>query len=183
MTQTPPVRRQLEQPSAEKQGRPGCLITGAVLGIIVGATFAFYGLPPILRYYYGEKTVAVGETYSGDAKTLRVVEAVRVAIDPGDGSVLPWFVTVEVLTNKTWRPEADDFSLEVDGVDEWVVADEVSLLNGAGDPSDAGAIPLGKPALVMVRFEPPAGAKIEDATHLHLSEPRLKFELPVPAGP
>ncbi|MEO6398546.1 MAG: hypothetical protein ABIP13_08770, partial [Tepidiformaceae bacterium] len=49
------ARRRLESaPDPETKGRKGCLIWGAVLGIVVGATFAFYALPPILRHFYGE---------------------------------------------------------------------------------------------------------------------------------
>src|SRR5262245_854065 len=70
----PAVRRRLQSgENPDTKGRSGCLITGAVLGIIFGLTFAFYGLPPILRHYYGEKHVAAGQAYTSGGRSINVV--------------------------------------------------------------------------------------------------------------
>lgn len=167
------VRRRLEDPGAKKtEGRFGCLLTGAILGIIFGATFAFYGLPPILRAIYGEEHIGLGETYSGDGKSLRV-ESLRT---PGDGSDTSAQAIVHVFlsvrTNKTWNPQIDDFQLELSSGGDWIeplpsvpAVVESSLL-----------FPLGEERLLLLRFRlPEANA---EPYRLHLAEPRVRFDLP-----
>jgi len=73
-------------------------------------------LPPILRSLYGETKIAVGGTYTGDAKEIRIelVEASRGQVQ----------VTLEALTNKTWEPKPADFRLELSTGGDWIKAAE-----------------------------------------------------------
>ena len=174
-----PARRRLEAPeNPDTKGRKGCLTWGAVLGIVVGATFAFYGLPPILRHYYGETHIAADEFYKGDAKLIRVLRVETVRTDPPDGSpkALPpsYYVTVSLVTAKTWAPKAGDFSLELAGVDDWV--EGVAYKGADAD----GTIPLtlgGVESEITLRFPRPVEASAEPV-YLHLASPRVRFELP-----
>ena len=69
----PAVRRRLQSANPQDtKGRGGCLVTGAILGIIFGLTFAFYGLPPILRHYYGEEKIEAGQAYVDGERRLQV---------------------------------------------------------------------------------------------------------------
>jgi hypothetical protein len=71
MTGEPRVRRRVEEPGPDTTGRTGCIAVGAVLGIVAGALFTFFGLPPILHHFLGETHIGVGETYEGDASYPR----------------------------------------------------------------------------------------------------------------
>ncbi len=169
----------MEDPSAKaKEGRGGCLITGAVLGIIVGATFAFYGLPPILRHYYGEQKVAAGATYEGDGKVIRVDRVDRTWDDSLDD---PWAnviaVTITLTANKTWAMEPEDWRLEVAGVEKWIPARPERTI-----PAEDFGIELGVERKLILRFNLPEGAEPRPEA-LHLATPRVKFELPPLATP
>lgn len=185
----PRVRRRVSPAeSPEAKGRSGCLITGAVLGIIVGATFAFYGLPPILRHFYGEQHVAAGQVFEGDAKTVSV-SYVGFDPDPASSEVVAvqrvpgWFyLTLDVTTNKTWRPKVSDFSVQFSGVGDWVEADRAHAVGSGGglDPVDGQLdFPLGERVALFLRFPRPieAGAT---PRYLHIAAPLLRFELPPP---
>ena len=55
---SPPARRRIAHKSDKPpEHRTGCLVWGAVLGVVVGGMFAAYGLKPILRHYYGQATL------------------------------------------------------------------------------------------------------------------------------
>jgi hypothetical protein len=174
-----PVRRRIEQPSAEKAKRSGCLMWGAVLGVLVGIMVGVYALPPILKHYYGEKVVAPGETYEGSGKVIRFVGVEpnpTEGIPPKPGVVRRDFVaTIVVRSDEAWAPEFRDFTLEFTELDDWQHA------HGA-----EGNIPNG------FQFEP--GRELEVGIHfsierpeaeggpltpkaLHLSDPRVKFEI------
>lgn len=160
--------------SPDTRGRGGCLLTGAILGIIVGATFAFYGLPPILKHFYGEKHIAAGAVYTGDAKVIRVTGAGTTPdIQDAERFSTPGttWVTLSVTTNKTWLPALTDFSLQFDGVGSWVPASSVA--SGAEQPLQ---FPLAEERSVSLSFPVPNG----DATprYLHVADPRIRFELP-----
>lgn len=166
----PPVtRRRIEHKSDKPaENRSGCLIWGAVLGVVVGGMFAAYGLKPILRHYYGEQKVAVGQTYSGDAKTIRV-ERVDTSRDNPTSVVV-----LTVVTNKTWAPTADVFSLQYEGVGDWQEASAVRP-GSAAKPLD-GPLPLAEEVSLTLEFPRPPGSGA--ARYLHISDPRVRFELP-----
>ena len=134
-------------------------------------------MPPILRHYYGETKVAADEFYEGDAKIIRVlrVESVRpdMADGPSDTVPLSYYVTLSLLTAKTWAPTASDFSLELSGGGNW--APGVPYKGANPD----GVIPLKllEEAEVTIRFPRPLEANAAPA-YLHLTSPRVRFALP-----
>ncbi|MEP6871921.1 MAG: hypothetical protein ABI939_08745 [Anaerolineaceae bacterium] len=143
----------------------------------MGATFAFYGLPPILRHFYGETKVASDEFYEGDAKIIRVLRVESVRPDPPDGPAatvpLSYYVTISVITAKTWAASASDFSLELSGGGDWVPG--IAYTGANAD----GAIPLKllEEAEVTIRFPRPIEASAVPR-YLHLANPRVRFALP-----
>ncbi|OAI40844.1 hypothetical protein AYO38_05015 [bacterium SCGC AG-212-C10] len=168
------MRRRLEDPTARKtEGRTGCLITGAVLGVIFGATFAFYGLPPILRHYYGEKHVTAGQAYSGDAKTIAVT-SVRPA-DPSKAALAGGdivHVILSVRSNKTWSPQPADFSLELTSGGAWLQAlPEVPTVL-----ETSFLMPLGEERTLLLRYRLPEGEGVPE--FLHIASPRVRLALP-----
>ncbi len=158
----------LEQPAAADPKRKGCLIWGAVLGIVVGGMFAAYGLKPILRHYYGERHIAAGETYQGGGKELRVLSA------RADANIVE--VTLAITLTKTWAPEAENFQLEVRQQDDWI---EPSASQPTRPVNALANLPVGERVEVVFRFEAPVNP---NPVALHLGEPRLKMDLP-PAAP
>lgn len=150
-----PARRRLAGPGeGEKVGR-GCLIWGGVLGVVVGLTFAFYGLPPILRHFYGERQVMQGEWFS--TRTLSIQVATVEHIDTYSGAER--IVVVTLAQSSSGVPPNERWQLEMSKRDEWVRA---------------------APDATELRFV----IRSEDGTPiaLHLSKPRVRFELP-PSNP
>jgi hypothetical protein len=179
------VRRRVEAGmGGDNGGRSGCLLTGALLGIVVGATFAFYGLPPILRHFYGERHLT-GQAYDGDAKTVSVTyvgtspdlavgvpQAFFPALSgPPDSGV---YVTLKVLTNKTWNPRLTDFSLQFTGGGDWVSADALAGIDNADGRLQ---FPLTVETVVVFHFPKPIDAGAVPR-YLHLADPLIRFELP-----
>lgn len=174
-----PARRRLEQPSAEKERRSGCLVTGAVLGVLVGIMVGLYALPPILRNIYGETKVAAGEVYRADGKVISLAAAARAPDPVGDPSAgmrrEDFFVDLTVRSNKTWDPLITDFTIEVDGVKDWIKAADATT---NGEPGLR--IPLAEEVTVRLHFivEVPAASTASLAAEaVHLSDPRVRFAL------
>lgn len=170
------MRRRVQASPSEagNEGRAGCLITGALLGIIVGATFAFYGLPPILKHFYGEKHVAAGQAYTGDAKTIRLTSA---GIQTGVADGVPMFVVeLAVETNKTWTLNASDVTLQFPGGGDWQKAESIASADGPAP----GPVFVFRPAdlatevRLRVVFRP---GNAGSPTYLHLADPLIRFAL------
>jgi hypothetical protein len=139
-------------------------LPGAILGVIAGIMFALYGLPPILRAIYGEESVAAGETYDKDAKSL-AIESVERADDL-------FVVTLTATTNKTWNLEPDGIKLEISTQDEWIEL----LPPEAGLPETSLRFVLGEARTLVLRFAAPARVDARPLA-LHFADPRVRFEL------
>ena len=98
-------------------------------------------------------------------------------IGPADAGKVRWdyFVAVVITAEEEWRPELDHWSLELDGIHDWQVATDAS----AGDEETILVLP-GEPREVNFHFIIQVGEDFEGQPMpeaLHLSDPRLKFEL------
>ena len=158
-------RRRLDEPGRDGGNRSGCLMLGAVLGVLVGIMFALYGLPPILRAIYGEETIAAGETYEGDGRVIRVVSVDRVT-EPE-----LYLVTLAITSNKTWDVGRETFQLEISTQDEWIPAMEAD-----GRAETSFDFVLGEPRELLLQFEAPLRVDARPV-ELHVTDPRLAFEL------
>gem|GEM_PF-1484866 len=174
---TAPVRRRIEQPSAEQAKRSGCLIWGAVLGVLAGIMVGMYALPPILKHYYGEKVVAAGEAYEGGGKQIRIASFTQ-ASDPV-GEAAPgmrredFYAVLSVLAEKGWEAKLDQFTLEFKELDDWQEATDVEGGTLRFEP--------GQPMEVTIHFAVEYDAEETPSLTpeaVHLSEPRVKFEVP-----
>ena len=155
-TDRPAVRRQLEGAGEKEKVGRGCLVWGGVLGVVVGLTFAFYGLPPILRHFYGERQVMQGEWLS--TRTLSIQVATVEQIDTYSGAER--IVVVTLAQSSGGVPPNERWRLEMSQRNEWVRA---------------------APDATELRFV----IRSEDGTPiaLHLSKPRVRFELPPSTPP
>lgn len=138
-----------------------------------------YALPPILRNIYGETRVAADEFYRGDARIIRVQSAGRASEPLGDPSPgmrrEDFFVQLTIRSNKTWAVAVTDFTLEVEGVKDWIKAAQATT---GGEPGLN--IPFGEEVTVELHFiaEVPAGSSATLAAEaLHLADPRVRFAL------
>ena len=163
-----------------REKRSGCLMLGAVLGVVFGLGFAFYGLKPILKHFYGEQTVAVSQAYTGDGKVIRVTYYGS-SPDPALGGfshadASSYYFTLSVLTNKAWAPKVSSFSVQFAGVSTWV-----QIAEAAGSAADGTlAFELGKERLVELRVPAPDALPTAAATYFHIASPRVRIALPPP---
>jgi hypothetical protein len=180
VTGSQPGRRVvLETPSPDRQGRTGCIAAGAIIGVLVGLMVGLYALPPILKSIYGEKKVAVGETFEGDGRII-AVEALGIASEPL-GPSTPGMqrhdvsVRLRITNNKTWDATLADWTLEVDGIENWVPAAEATTNGSPGfNP------PLGQVSTVELHFvveRPASETSPLRLVALHLATPRVRFAL------
>ena len=167
-----PVRRRLQSAGdADTKGRNGCLVTGAILGIIFGLTFAFYGLPPILRHYYGEEKVATGEAFVDGQRSISVASIA--AQSPGFGEDLEAFI-IEVRTTgfPVDEPRAGRFRLEIEGMEGWLAP-----AAGSGPPTGDFGLAEGERAIILRFVVPSTNPAVAKPVALHLEDPRVKFDL------
>jgi hypothetical protein len=172
-------RLQTEADSQSRIGR-GCLIWGGVLGVVVGAAFAFYGLKPILKHFYGERTVAAGTIYTGSGKELAVTgvttsgatsNAACIPADADPENIV--CVAFRVKSDDDWADlEAKDFSLEVKSQHDWIPASSIN--EAGGGPVHVTA---NTPVTVSVHFPAAIGGDPVQPEYLHLTSPRLRFAL------
>lgn len=153
----------------DTQGRRGCLLIGAALGIVAGVLIAFFVLPPVFGHFFGTADIELGKTYAGDGKVIRIVNAER---QPGpDGQLYPgvFVVRLEVMTNKTWAPVGADFQLEMSGIDG-------RRYPASSNPALGGVLPLGNRIGLVLTF---AGTERRDVLplKLHLRSPEVRFHL------
>lgn len=177
-----PRRVLLKSEDESTKGRGGCLALGAVLGVIFGIMFALYGLPPILKHYYGEKNVAVGAAYESEGRTIRVLgvtagfDPLTVGTEPA-GTPAKDVIVVTVRTTG-WaenEPRQGRYRLEVEGVHDWLNPLPAIDAEVQRDPPLAAG-----EQEVWLRFAMPEGISAESVrpVELHLEEPRVKFQLP-----
>lgn len=160
----------------------GVLIGGGILGILAGVAFAFYGLPPILRHFYGEQHIAAGQFYDRDGKLMKLVGVTPTVSEAAGAS--PGFVAeFDVTINKTWDAKASDFSIEFAGGGNWVQAaaigiDQPAPRELASASIDFNGTTLAEPHRLQIVFPAHAGTP----KFLHLAMPSVRFALPGPAG-
>ncbi len=179
MRVTEPVRRRIEQPSEDRAKRSGCLIWGAVLGVLVGIMVGVYALPPILRHYYGETKVAADEFYRGEGKAIRIATLGQASEPLGEAAAgmrrEDFFVTIVVVSEDEWQPKVTDFSLEMKELDEWQQAIDAT---SNGEPFDkvSPGIQTEIELHFVVEFSPEEADMITPKA-LHLSDPRVRFAI------
>jgi hypothetical protein len=167
------VRRPVpEKEPEDTTGRRGCIAVGALLGVVAGAVFALFGLPPIIHHYFGTASIAVGETYRGDGKNIRVESvALREAgLAPAQGSAPAWFVTLTLNPTRPWETAYDNFELELeDGT-------RLTATPATGDVIAPLTFRAAETAGLPLRFDPPAG-RAGIAKQLRMKSPSVRFDI------
>jgi hypothetical protein len=176
---TAPVRRPVpEREPEDTSGRTGCIAMGGILGVIAGALFVFFGLPPLLDAFFGPADIAAGHAYSAEAKSITVES---VAESPGFRAEPPpgprmYVVSLRVRTNVSWHPALKDFELELQGG-----GSSISALPPSPDvPSTDLTVTLGQERVLILRF--PVSSADHAPRALRLRDPNLRFLLP-PVSP
>jgi len=136
---------------------------GAVLGVIFGIMVGLYALPPILKSIYGVDQVALGETWEDGGRTMRVLSVTQVDRAPAGATA----VQIEVGVAERWQIDGEDFELELaDG-------ERVDLVDV---PEGGFVFEPGSPTGTTLTFARLPGQEAE-AAYLHLSSPRVRFDL------
>ena len=176
--EAPKIRRRVVEADTEtsREGRTGCLVVGAVLGIAIGAVFAFFGLPPLINHFFAEEQVPAGQAYTSDARTIR---AVSVQEDPTQT-----LVVLEMTVNSPWTPKPGNFTLEYASGGSWAKATaalDASLLADPAQPVTFDSTNLGRKTDVWVIFpsEPDRGRP----RYIHLGDPHIRLEIPGVVSP
>ena len=164
-----------DAPEQDTSGRRGCIVVGALLGVVIGAIFTFVGLPPLLNHFFGEVTVQLGARLDGAHQVIRVDSVTMRADDTeGDTTDRAVFVRLTISVDKSWESKPTDWDLEFDG----------GATAGArlGLPTSEGSLQTepGKERTLVLRFHP-TDANTGSPHALLLRNPRVRFLLPAPS--
>jgi hypothetical protein len=153
-----------------------------VLGVLAGIMVGVYALPPILKHYYGETVVGVNETYRAGGKSIILLDVSQASDPLGEAASgmrrEDFFAHLEVHSNDPWQPKATDFTLEFKELDDWQKATEATV---AGQPLTT-IIEHHETTIEVhwvVEF-PPDEVTSLTVEAVHLSDPRVKFEVTWP---
>lgn len=151
---------------------------GAVLGVLVGIMVGIYALPPILKHYYGEKVVAAGEAYEGSGGSRISAKSLGMASAPlGEAAAgmrrFDFFASVALTLsqNRTLTPEL--FTLEFEELEDWQRAATID------SKPDVYVREFTETTIELHFIVEVPVTEAEELTPeaLHLSDPRVKFEL------
>jgi len=179
---TEPARRRIEQPTEDQAKRSGCLLWGGVLGVLVGIMVGIYALPPILKHYYGETVVGVNEAYRAEGKSVVLLDVSQASEPLGEAPAgmrrEDFFAYLEVHSDAAWQLEATDFTLEFKELDDWQKATEATV---AGQPLTTVIRHYETTIELHWVVELPLD-EVDSLTveAVHLSDPRVKFEVTWP---
>ena len=165
-----PARRRVDEPvKPGTEGRAGCLAWGGVLGVLVGIMVGLYALPPILKSIYGVEQVAAGETFEDGGRSLRVIGVTEIDREPA-GAVE---VVLAIEVDEAWTLPAGNWSLEL------ATGERIDLV---GAPPAGFVAEAGSPTEFALTFARLPGLDAEPR-YLHLSSPRVRFDLEGIAAP
>ena len=170
--QAPQRRRVQDVPEEDTSGRRGCIVVGALLGVVIGAIFTFFGLPPLLDHLFGEVTVEAGQTLDGAHQVIRV-ESVTAGPDETTGDTFEHavFVRLSVSVDKSWDSKPTDWDLEFEG----------GTTSGArlGQPTPDAVFQTepGNTRTLVLRFHP-SPTNVGPPRALLLRNPQVRFILP-----
>ncbi len=165
MSEAPHRRRVSTEPEGAEE-RSGCLRIAAILGIVLGIPAGVFGLPAALNYFFDETTVEAGGRYEHDALEITVVSTGR-----SEGPPRTVTITLAVLARESWQPLLRDFELELASGDR--------ITAGLADPS-LPQLAAGEETTFALRFSLTEAQEESAPLVLHLTDPKVRFELPEP---
>jgi len=115
VTEPARVRRPVaesDEPAESPNLRRGCVVTGAVLGILVGALVAFFVVPPLFDHYFGTADVEFGKRYERDGRAITVM-SVDEYIAGRDDQTRHVSVVLKVEPGDQWSPDVGGFRLHL----------------------------------------------------------------------
>jgi hypothetical protein len=92
--------------------RRGCVVTGAVLGILVGALVAFFVVPPLFDHYFGTADVELGKRYEHDGRAITVMSVDEYTAGR-DGKTRLVSIDLKVEPGGPWKPDVAGFRLHL----------------------------------------------------------------------
>lgn len=176
MTEPPlTVRRRLKETEPSEPAGRGCLVAGAILGVVAGVVLGLLGLPPLLNALFGGEPVAFDETYEGDGRVISILSLERgpdVLRGLPGGETAGVAIRLSVTARRTWEVEPRFFQLELTSGGRWIdAAAPVEAI-----PETSLEFVLGQTRELLLQFPVPPGREGEPK-YLHLSDPNIKFEL------
>lgn len=176
MSESQRSRRPVQEDAPEgTAGRRGCLLAGALLGIVAGVLVALFVVPPLFDHYFGEATVKAGKVYDGDGKRISVDFVSR--YEAGRDGKTPFLgVQFRVRSEAAWAPDPGNFVLELEGGIKIGPVPPVEKI-----PVMWPQFAAGQERPFELLFELPTGARLEGAT-VRFRDPKVRFELPAAAS-
>ena len=173
MSERAPVRRPVggEAATEDREGRRGCLLIGAILGVGIGTLVALFVVPPLLNHYFGTGDIELGTTYREDGNALTVREAERVPGDDGELYPGTFEVVLDVTAGSPWAPTPSTFELELtDGTRLQALDPEPAR------PETSFVFELAEPRELVLRF-PGVERRDVEPDVLHVSDPEVRLHL------
>ena len=96
-------RLSIDQDSATGNRR-GCLVTGAILGVLAGFIVGLFVIPPLINRYFADNPIQPGQPYEAENAeiTLQTVSVV--------GEILEVELTIDAFSD--WKPVHTDFTIK-----------------------------------------------------------------------
>ena len=94
--------------------RRGCLVTGAILGVLVGLIVGFFVVPPLINRYFTDNPIQSGQPYKAENAEITLHK-----ISVGS-EILEVELTIDAYSD--WNPVHTDFTLKFPDDDVVVTA-------------------------------------------------------------
>ena len=110
-----PNRKRLSiDQDAAPGNRRGCLVTGAILGVLAGFIVGLFVVPPLINHYFADNPIQPGQSYEAENAeiTLRKISALS--------EILEVELTIDAYSD--WKPIHTDFTIKFPDDDVVVVA-------------------------------------------------------------
>ncbi len=98
---------------ASPGNRRGCLVTGAILGVLAGLIVGLFVVPPLINRYFADNPIQPGQPYEAENAEITLQKASVVS------EIFEVELTIDAFSD--WKPVHTDFTIKFPD-DEVVVA-------------------------------------------------------------
>ncbi len=112
-----PNRKRLSiDQDASPGNRRGCLVTGAILGVLAGLIVGLFVVPPLINRYFADNPIQPGQPYEAENAEITLQKA----YEAENAEIFEVELTIDAFSD--WKPAHTDFTIKFPDDDEVVVA-------------------------------------------------------------